>query len=111
MEPVSFAAAHIPTNAAVSPGESVFDKVRTLLAKTNLQQVDINEIKRLEESIPLATRRQPQLIIAILIKKALDEEKPHYFEFAHQVANTMEIPIGRGFHNWIETSKKPKKIL
>ncbi|MCE5317168.1 MAG: hypothetical protein LLG04_07380 [Parachlamydia sp.] len=109
MEPV--AVAIIPTHAAVETGESVFDKVRTLLAKANLQQADIDEIKRLEETIPLATRRQPQFIIAILIQKALDEEKPNYFEYAHQIANTMEVPIGRGFHNWIETSKKPKKIL
>lgn len=88
----------------------IWDKIRAILAKSPLYQADINQIIQLESEHVWKTRRNTQLIIVILTKKALDENNPQYHEYAEQMAETMEAPIARAWKRIIEQKKKSKEI-
>jgi len=89
--------------------KAVWEKVQDILSRMPLQQADMDEIKRLEETL-IPTHQHPEPIIFKLVKKAEEEGNLDYYAYAHQLANTMGIR-SRTFHTFIAKFKEKNKLI
>lgn len=104
----------LPSQPYLAPPASrasiVWDNVRVILAKTPLQQADLDEITALEETL-ISTHQHYQSITLLLVKKARDEGNPEYFDYAVWMASKSGFR-DKDFHiKWVRQTQAAIKLV